>query len=581
MLINNYLFRKIMLMRLKYKVVILVLSMLSSVSALIVPYYQKELLDYLSIKNTFNLSFTYLNFLLLIFVFAILAQIFTFLSKYLSQLEGGYLQTWLSNITYAKALRVKTDASNKISVGDSLAIYATDIHTTVTFVDDVFPNFISYLIPIILSPLAIYFIIGINPIPIFGLLILILTFNVILGIRQGKLFFNGKKFSGLRIGVVSEWIQNIRIIRMLGWIEGIEKKIKYYRENETLNRIKMVKNASIMNSIGYSAPFFINIFSVLLLIHFQGYSLTAGKIFSLFWLFAVLLTRPMRMIPIMFVSLSDCLTSMKRIQNYWEQELEEQEIDKEIEIENKESCSLIIKELSYFSANKYLLHDINLEFKPNEFVAIIGEYGSGKSLIIKALLNLINIKFSKFEINNKPIEHMSLSELRSYFSYVPQDFFVINSNLRDNVAFEYDYSLLNDRKVYNCLELSQFNCEQENLKQGLDSDIGERGVNLSGGQKQRILLARACYSDRPIILVDDCLSALDIKTQEKLIEELINGYWKNKIRILVTHKLSILSNCDRVLFIKDGKIVESGSFNEIIKNSETVRNFIANLPLQE
>lgn len=82
-------------------------------------------------------------------------------------------------------------------------------------------------------------------------------------------------------------------------------------------------------------------------------------------------------------------------------------------------------------------------------------------------------------------------------------------------------------------------------------------------------------------MLDDCLSALDIKTQEKLIEELINGHWKNKIRILVTHKLSVLHNCDRVLFIKDGKIIENGRFNEIVKNSETVRTFIANLALQE
>lgn len=581
MLINNYLFRKIVIMRLKYKVFILFLSILSSVSALVVPYYQKELLDYLSIKNTFTISFTYFKFLIFIFAFAILAQLFTYLSKYMSQQEGGYLQTWLSNLTYAKALRVKTDAANKISVGDSLVIYATDIHTAVAFIDDVFPNFISYIIPILLSPFAIYFIIGINPLPIFTLLIVILIFNIFLGIKQGKLFFSGKKFSGLRIGIVSEWIQNIRVIRMLGWIEGFEKKIKIFRESETLNRIKMVKNASFINSIGYSAPFFLNIFSVLLLIYYQGYSLSAGKIFSLLWLYAVLLTRPMRMIPIMFVSISDSLTSIKRIQNYWEQELEEQEIEKVREFENKDKSSLIIKKLYYFNEDKFLLSDIDLEFKSNEFIAIIGEYGAGKSLIIKALLNLIKISYSEFKINNKPVEYMSLSELRSYFSYVPQDFFVINSNLRDNVAFEYNYSIQNDKKVYECLELSQFNCDQENLQHGLDSNIGERGINLSGGQKQRVSLARACYSNRPIILLDDCLSALDIKTQEKLIEELINGHWKNKIRILVTHKLSVLHNCDRVLFIKDGKIIENGRFNEIVKNSETVRTFIANLALQE
>jgi ABC-type multidrug transport system fused ATPase/permease subunit len=112
---------------------------------------------------------------------------------------------------------------------------------------------------------------------------------------------------------------------------------------------------------------------------------------------------------------------------------------------------------------------------------------------------------------------------------------------------------------------------------GLDTEIGERGVNLSGGQKQRVAIARACYSDRPIILLDDCLSALDVNTEDKLNEVLFNSVWKNKIRILVTHRLSILSKCDKVLFIRNGKIIENGSFNEIYNRSESVRDFVSSI----
>ena len=91
---------------------------------------------------------------------------------------------------------------------------------------------------------------------------------------------------------------------------------------------------------------------------------------------------------------------------------------------------------------------------------------------------------------------------------------------------------------------------------GLDVEIGERGVNLSGGQKQRIAIARAYYADRSIILLDDSLSALDVNTEEKINNVLLSGAWKNKTRILVTHRLSILPSCDRVFVMQDGKILE-------------------------
>ncbi|WGL60949.1 ABC transporter ATP-binding protein [Pigmentibacter sp. JX0631] len=579
MLTKNNLFKKIFFMRFRYKLIIFLLSLISSLFSLLVPFYQKELIDYLNLIREFSVNYQYLKYILFIFVFSFISQIFLYFAKYVALKEGSFLQTWLSNFTYAKALRIKSDADNKISVGESLSIYATDIQTSVTFIDDIFPNFISYLIPVMLAPFAIYFITGLNPLIIFSIVGGILAINITLGLKQGRLFFKNKFYSSLRIGVVSEWILNIRIIRMLGWTEGIEKKIKVYRELETLNRISMVRNAAVINSIGYSSPFIINIFSIYLLYKVDPASFTAGKIFSLFWLFSVLLTRPMRMIPIMFVSITDSFTSIRRIQNFWEQELEEYE--SKLPSFEYSSFFIRIKELYYIKENKILLENISLDIKSNEFVAIIGEFGSGKSLIIQALLNLIKTNYKEFTINNRSLNDISLSELRSYFSYVPQDFFVINSNLRDNVAFEFNYTSTNDERVNNCLELSQFKHENEQFLLGLESNIGERGINLSGGQKQRISLARACYSERPIILLDDCLSALDVNTQEKVINELLNGYWKNKIRILVTHKLSVLNSCDRVIFIKNGKIVENGNFRELIKNSQDVRNFLSNIVLQE
>jgi ABC-type bacteriocin/lantibiotic exporter with double-glycine peptidase domain len=574
---NNYLFYKIIFMRPHYKFYIFLTSIIATIFSLMVPYYQKILLDNLLKINTFLIQNSFYKCLFFMFIFSFLSQLLFFFGKFLSYGESNYIKKWLSDITYSKALRLKNDNKNKLSVGQSLSIYANDIHTASTLMDEVFPNIMSYVLPILMAPIAIIFILEMNPSLIFCLIFSILFLNFSFAFRQSKFFFKSKLHSSNRLSYVNEWIQNIRIIRTLGWTRVIEKKIQDLRIAETKNRLQMVTNGTTMNSIGYSAPFFVNILSVYILVKVKGNDISAGQIFSLLWIFGVLLTRPMRMLPIMLVSFSDCFTSLKRIQSYWNQNLEEKSVTYSPEFDSNIKSNIVIKNLSYKIDGMLLLDNINLEIKSNEFIAIIGEIGSGKSLILQAILNIIKVNYSEFKINNKPVEEMSLSQIRSYFCYVPQDYFIINSNLRDNVAFEYNASPHQDQRILDCLELSQFDIKNENMRFGLDTEIGERGVNLSGGQKQRVAIARACFSDRPIILLDDCLSALDVNTEDKINEVLFNSVWKNKIRILVTHRLSILSKCDKVLFIRNGKIIENGSFNEIYNRSESVRDFVSSI----
>jgi ABC-type bacteriocin/lantibiotic exporter with double-glycine peptidase domain len=423
---NNYLFYKIFFMRFRYKFYIFLITITATIFSLIVPYYQKILLDhFLKITGDpiYNDLYKYLFFM---FIFAFFSQLLFFFGKFLSYDESNFLKKWLSDITYSKALRLKNENKNKLSVGQSLSIYANDIHTASTLMDEVFPNIMSYILPIIMAPIAIIFILGINPILIFCLIFSILLLNFSFAFRQTKFFLKSKIYASNRLSYVNEWIQNIRIIRTLGWTKIIEKKIQDLRIIETKNRLQMVTNGTTMNAIGYSAPFFINILSVYILVNVKGNDISAGQIFSLLWIFGVLLTRPMRMLPIMLVSFSDCFTSLKRIQSYWNQDLEEKSVKNLPEIDSNIKGSIIIKNLSYKIDGLSLLDNINLEIKSNDFIAIIGEIGSGKSLILQAILNIIKVNYSEFKINDKPVEKMSLSELRSYFCYVPQDYLLLS-----------------------------------------------------------------------------------------------------------------------------------------------------------
>jgi ABC-type multidrug transport system fused ATPase/permease subunit len=125
------------------------------------------------------------------------------------------------------------------------------------------------------------------------------------------------------------------------------------------------------------------------------------------------------------------------------------------------------------------------------------------------------------------------------------------------------------------LVTAQFHPTNEHMPHGLGTEIGERGVNLSGGQRQRVNLARCGYFARPILLLDDCLSAVDIETEKSLVEDLFLGLWKQKTRILVTHRLSVLPYADAVAFMENGEIVEMGRFDDLQKSSARMQAYIA------
>lgn len=153
----------------------------------------------------------------------------------------------------------------------------------------------------------------------------------------------------------------------------------------------------------------------------------------------------------------------------------------------------------------------------------------------------------------------------------------MSSTLRDNVAFNYDIAKEKDLEIGLALSHAQFQWSTERLEQGLSTEIGERGVNLSGGQKQRVSIARVDYIKSPIVLLDDCLSALDVDTERKLVSDLFNKQWKGRTRILATHRLSILPLVNRVLFLESGHVLGYGPHEQLLKDLPAYHHFVRSL----
>lgn len=199
------------------------------------------------------------------------------------------------------------------------------------------------------------------------------------------------------------------------------------------------------------------------------------------------------------------------------------------------------------------LNNISLKIKKGEKIAIIGKTGAGKSTLADLILRLYDPDEGEILINNRKIKEYDLSDLRQKIGYVPQDVFLFSDNISNNISF----GLLQDvntEKIQQYAAYAAVKTEIERLPDTYDTLVGERGVTLSGGQKQRISIARALIKNPEMIILDDCLSAVDTET-EKIILEYLNDQLKDKTAIIITHRLSALLNIDKIAILHEGNLI--------------------------
>lgn len=205
--------------------------------------------------------------------------------------------------------------------------------------------------------------------------------------------------------------------------------------------------------------------------------------------------------------------------------------------------------------------DFNLTIHKGEKIAIIGKTASGKTTIAELLLRMYDVTEGAILIDGKNLKSINLGALRKDIAYVPQDLFLFSDTIEKNIGFgvsDYDID-----EVMQYAEYASIHNEIAELPKGYESLVGERGVTLSGGQKQRISIARALIKKPDIVILDDCLSAVDTKTEQKILNYL-NTELKDKTAIIITHRIQSLIDFDQIIVMEDGKIAEQGSHRELL-----------------
>jgi ATP-binding cassette, subfamily B, multidrug efflux pump len=208
------------------------------------------------------------------------------------------------------------------------------------------------------------------------------------------------------------------------------------------------------------------------------------------------------------------------------------------------------------------LDGISFSLPVGKSVGLVGRIGSGKSTLAQLVPRLFDATSGEVLVDGQDVGKLSLRELRQALGYVPQDPFLFSTSLRRNLAFGRDH--VSDEDLQSAVRIARLDRDLEIFPQGLDTVVGERGVTLSGGQKQRATLARALVMDPPVLILDDCLSSVDAQTEAEILHGL-RSIMKEKTCLIISHRISAVKECDEILVLDEGRIIERGNHDQLVE----------------
>ncbi len=357
-----------------------------------------------------------------------------------------------------------------------------------------------------------------------------------------------------RLTLMSQILNAVRVIKYFSWERSIEKEVLQARHKEISARTQLAK-AEIAWGLIYSSLSSVVLFTALLAHYLRGQEITLSIVFTCISIFSLMehqfggLSRFISRFINIFVSGDRIAQFLKADQV----QLQGFEI-------SAQANELQFDAVTFQYQDKPLLQNLNFKIQQGESIAVVGAVGKGKSTLLQLILSELN-----------PVKGQITIPQKWSVGYVPQEAFIVNSSLRENIIFgQQNYK---NEDLETALKVSCLKSDILILPAGLNTEIGEKGVNLSGGQKQRVSLARTVLANPDLILLDDPLSAVDPHTEDLLVEHLLFGHWKNKTVICATHRIAHLKKFDRILLLKD-QGYEMGTFDQLVQTSEDFKKYI-------
>ncbi|TBN04738.1 ABC transporter ATP-binding protein [Hyunsoonleella flava] len=552
---------------LKYKTHLLVgvvITIVARIFLLFTPRYIRRIFEI--IENKAGLSDTeikgeLLEAILYIIGAAIIAGLFTFLMRQTIINVSRYIEYDLKNEVYAQYQKLSLNFYKKNRTGDLMNRISEDVGRVRMYAGPAIMYSINTITLFVIALIYMYnqaptlTLYTVIPLPILSVIIYKLSKEIhkrstIVQEYLSKLStFTQESFSG--ISVIKAY--------------GIEPKTS--ADFDALSTTSKEKQLHLVKVQALFFPMMILLIgtSNLLVIYIGGMQYINGEIESLgtiaeFIIYVNMLTWPVATVGWVTSIVQQAEASQKRINEFLKIE---PEIRNEVEHPTNITGDITFKNVSftYDDTNIQALKGVSFEIKAGETLAILGKTGSGKSTILDLVGRLYDIDKGQILLNDIEISKHNLSSLRENIGYVPQDAFLFSDSIKNNIKFGKEDAT--DEDVITAAKNAYVHKNIVKFSKGYDTVLGERGITLSGGQKQRVSIARAIIKSPQILLFDDCLSAVDTETEEKILKNLFR-ISKGKTTIIVSHRVSSAKNADKIIVLDDGKIIQEGTHETLI-----------------
>jgi ATP-binding cassette subfamily C (CFTR/MRP) protein 1 len=466
---------------------------------------------------------------------------------------GMRVRSGLTGAIYSKAMRLSNEGRAARNTGDIVNYMAVDaqrLQDLMQFLQQAW----SAPFQIIICMISLYQLVGYSMFAGVAIMVIMIPINGVISKFMKTLQKKQMKNKDMRTRLMTEILNNMKSIKLYAWTTAFMNKLNHVRNDlELVTLRKIGATQAFANFTWSTTPFFVSCATFALFVLTQEKPLTADIVFPSLALFN-LLTFPLQVLPMVITSVVEALVAVERITGY----LTADELQKDaVRIENIETEAgeetVRIRDAT-FTWNREdgvnALEDINFTANKGELSCVLGRVGAGKSSLLQTMLGDL------WKVRGEVV-------LRGKVAYVAQTPWIMNASVKENIVFGHRF----DPSFYEeTIKACALNDDLATLPDGDQTMVGERGISLSGGQKARVSLARAVYARADIYLMDDILSAVDQHVGRHIINNVLGrkGLLAGKTRVLATNAIPVLEDADFIVLLRNGKILERGSYQQLM-----------------
>jgi ATP-binding cassette subfamily B multidrug efflux pump len=514
-----------------------------------------------------TLLYSFLLFGIFLLVSALLKGVFTFFMRYTIIMVSRFIEYDIKNEIYKKYQELDVSFYKQNKTGDIMNRIGDDVGKVRMYLG---PSIMYLVNLIVLFIMVIWTMVDINPtLSLYVLLPLPIMSVVIFYVSKYinlKSEFLQKQLSNI-FSITQETFSGIRVVKSYNKTEDILKDFEKEADSYKQNAMSLVKTESLFQPV----IMFLPVLSTIITIYAGGLAVIDGKItygnIAEFVIYINLLTWPVASLGWVTSLIQRASASMKRINEFLDiQPAIQNSTDEIIDFNGK----IEFKNVSFIypENNVQALQNVSFTIEPGQTLGIIGKTGSGKSTILNLINRLYDVNFGEILIDNQNIKNINLFHWRKQIGMVPQDVFLFSDTIENNICFgvhdEIEDEKFKKERVIQAAKDADVHQNILDLPQQYQTLLGERGVTLSGGQKQRVSIARALVKNPNLLMLDDCLSAVDTETEENILNNL-KRIMQNKTSLIVSHRITSLMHADKILVIEDGKILEEGTHSQLLE----------------